>query len=121
MCSTDLNDLCANFIEANGIKAVAKDGLNLTDNLVIGRQDVQTAYDMGRRLDGPEVEGIALACTNWKTMDIIDRLERDIGKPVVSTSQVTVWAALRAIGYDQPVHGYGRLLREHLTPQRAAA
>jgi len=116
-----VNNLCANFIEANGIKVVAKDGLNLEDNLQIGRQDVQTAYDLGKKINCAEAQGIALACTNWKSIDIIERLERDIGKPVLSTSQVSIWGALKKIGYTGSILGYGRLLRTFGATQEKAA
>ena len=59
-----------------------------------------------------------LACTNWKTMDVIERLERELGKPVLSTTQVTIWTALRAIGRIEGVPGYGRLLRDLLAPSK---
>ena len=101
----------AKFIEANGIKVVAMDGLNVVDNLQIGRLDVQTAYDLGRKIDCPEAEAIVLACTNWKSMAIIERLERDLGKPVLSTSQVSIWGALKKIGFSGSIAGYGKLLR----------
>jgi maleate cis-trans isomerase len=44
-------------------------------------------------------------------MDAIERIERETGKPVVSTTQATIWAALRAISHNEPIEGYGRLLR----------
>jgi maleate isomerase len=119
--SPTVNGICGDFLQANGFKVMARDGLNVTDNLAIGRLDVETAYDMGIRINRPEAEAIVLACTNWKSMDIIERLERDIGKPVLSTTQVSIWEALRRIGYDQPVQGWGRLLRDHMVAQAAAA
>ena len=48
-------------------------------------------------------------------MDALERIERKTGKPVISTTQASVWAALRAIGHTEPVPGYGRLLRELAT------
>lgn len=61
--------------------------------------------------------------TNWKSLDIIDRLERDIGKPVLSTTLVSVWGALNRIGYTGSIPGCGRLLREikPLTKQKHVA
>ena len=111
-----VNGICAGFLEANGYKVVAQDGLNVVDNLTIGRLDVQTAYDMGRKVDRPDADAVVLACTNWKSLDIIDRLERDIGKPVLSTTQVSVWGALTRIGYTGSIPGYGRLLRDIKAP-----
>lgn len=119
--SPTVNGICANFIEANGIKVVAKDGLNVIDNLQIGRLDVQTAYDLGKKIDCPEAQAIVLACTNWKSMAIIERLEQDIGKPVLSTTQVSIWGALKKIGYSGSIPGYGKLLRTFGADRQKAA
>ena len=54
-----------------------------------------------------------LACGNWSTFSIIDRLERDLGKPVLTTNQVSLWHALKMMG-TRPLGGLGVLLREHL-------
>ncbi len=109
--SPTVNDICANFLEANGYRVVVREGLNVIDNLDIGRLDVQTAYDLGKKIDRPDAEAIVLACTNWKSMDIVERLERDVGKPVLSTTQVSIWGALRKIGFGGAIPGFGRLLR----------
>lgn len=113
-----VNAIARSFLEANGCNVLAAHGLGLVDNLVVGRLDVSSAYDLARRIDRPDAEAIVLACTNWKTMDAIERLERELGKPVVSTTQVSIWAALRAIGRIEGVPGYGRLLRDLTAPSR---
>jgi maleate cis-trans isomerase len=46
------------------------------------------------------------------TAGIIERLERDLGKPVVTSQQAALWRALRLSGLADPVPGFGRLLRE---------
>jgi maleate cis-trans isomerase len=45
-------------------------------------------------------------------MAIIERLEREIKKPVLSSTQFSVWAALKKVGYSKGITGYGRLLRD---------
>jgi maleate cis-trans isomerase len=54
-------------------------------------------------------------------MDVIERLERELGKPVVSTSQVSVWDALRMTGYRGEISAYGQLLRSLAPEGRLAA
>ena len=81
------------------------------NDLVVGRLGPDTAYDLALTVNRPEADAIALSCTNWQTMDAIERIERDTGKPVVSTTQATIWAALRAIGCNEAIGGYGKLLR----------
>jgi maleate isomerase len=113
-----VNAIAKSFLEANGVAVLAAHGLGLVDNLVVGRLDVSSAYELARKIDRPDAEAIVLACTNWKTMDAIERLERELGKPVVTTTQASIWAALRAIGGIEGVPGYGRLLRDLTAPSQ---
>ena len=113
-----VNAIAKSFLEANGFNVLAAHGLGLVDNLVVGRLDASSAYDLACKIDRPDAEAIVLACTNWKTMDVIERLERELGKPVLSTTQVSIWAALRAIGRIEGVPGYGRLLRDLTAPSK---
>jgi maleate isomerase len=106
-----VNGIAKTFLEASGIEVLAMEGLGLVDNLVVGRLGSGTAYDLALEVNRPEADAIALSCTNWQTMDVIERIEHNTGKPVVSTTQATIWAALRAIGYNEAIAGYGRLLR----------
>jgi maleate isomerase len=114
-----VNGIARAFIEASGVEVLAMKGLSLVDNLVVGRLAPDTAYDLARQVDRDDADAIVLSCTNWQTMDAIERIERDTGKPVISTTQASIWAALRIVGYTQPIDGYGRLLREH-APQKQA-
>jgi maleate isomerase len=40
----------------------------------------------------------------------VDLLEREIGKPVVTSCQAYIWHALRMAKVKQPVTGFGRLM-----------
>jgi maleate isomerase len=111
-----INQTAAAFIEANGFKVLAQETLGLVRNLEIGLLDPQTAYDVGRRADRAEADAVMLACGNWSTFAMIDRLEHDLGKPVLTTNQVSLWHALKMMGCE-PLGGLGVLLREHLDGQ----
>ena len=117
--SDSVNRTAAAFIEANGFAVLAQETLGLVRNLDIGLLDPQTAYDVGRRVDRPEADAVMLACGNWSTFAVIDRLERDLGKPVLTTNQVSLWHALKIIGAE-PLDGLGVLLREHLSTKPGA-
>ncbi|OGA46264.1 MAG: hypothetical protein A3G24_21645 [Betaproteobacteria bacterium RIFCSPLOWO2_12_FULL_62_13] len=113
-----VNAIARSFLEANGVTVLEAHGLGLVDNLAVGRLDDESAYELTRKIDRPDADGIVLACTNWKTMGAIERLEMELGKPVISTTQVSVWAALRILGENEGVPGYGRLLRDLPFPAR---
>ncbi len=110
--SAKVNGIAIAFLQANGIEVVKTECLGYVDNLEIGRLDVRTAYDLGRRIACPEAQAIAFLCTNWQSMAIIGQLERDTGLPVLSSTQFSLWAALATIGHNGSIEGYGRLLRE---------
>lgn len=107
-----VNGIAKSFLEANGYSVVHAEGLGLVDNLIVGRLESSSARDLARKIDRPDAEAIVLACTNWKTMDVLEELEQELGKPVISTTQVSIWSALRMIGETNPISGYGRLLRQ---------
>jgi maleate isomerase len=60
-----------------------------------------------------EADAVILACGNWSTFSIIDQLERDLGKPVLTTNQVSLWHALKIMD-RKALGGLGVLLREQL-------
>ena len=112
--SDAVNQTVAAFLAANGVEVLAQEALGLVRNLEIGLLDPQTAFDVGRRVNRPEADAVMLACGNWSTFAIVDRLEQDLGKPVLTTNQVSLWHALRIMG-ARPLDGPGVLLRRHLS------
>jgi maleate isomerase len=82
-------------------------------NEMIGRLLPEVAYEMGMSVDGVENEAVFLSCTNFRTIEILGRLETRIGKPVISSNQATLWHALRKMGLKDSIKGYGRLLESN--------
>ena len=105
-----VNAIAKQFLEASGFEVLDAQGLGLVDNLVVGRLSADTAYDLAMKVNRADADAIVLSCTNWRTMEVIDRIEKATGRPVLSTTQVSVWAALRMTGWTKPIEGYGRLL-----------
>jgi maleate isomerase len=73
-----------------------------------------SGYELATSLlsEHPNVDGIYTPCNKWRVVSVIERLENDHAKPVVSNTQAWVWESLRLMNIAKPVPGYGRLLRE---------
>ena len=71
----------------------------------------EEVYRHARELDSSDADAIFLSCTNLRTIAVLEELERDLGKPVVSAIQASFWDALRLSGVGDLVEGYGSLLR----------
>ena len=56
-----------------------------------------------------DADGYFLSCTNTRMIEVIDDLERELGKPVISSNQATLWACLRKLGVRHADKTLGRL------------
>jgi maleate cis-trans isomerase len=70
----------------------------------------ERAYRLARQADVPDADALLLSGTGLPTIGVLELLERDLGKPVVSSNQALLWRALRMAGVREPVPGFGRLL-----------
>jgi maleate cis-trans isomerase len=75
-------------------------------------ENEQRAYQLARQADTPAAEAVLLSGTGLPTVGVLETLEQDLKKPVISSNQASLWQALRLAGVHQPVDGFGRLLRE---------
>jgi maleate cis-trans isomerase len=78
----------------------------------IYEETAERAYAVGRQADRPEAEAVFLSGTGMPTLAMLQVLEDDLGKPVVSASSAMMWHALRIAGVSNPTPGYGRLFGE---------
>lgn len=51
-----------------------------------------------RHANTADAEAIVVSCTNLPSYDLIAPLEHELGKPIVSANQATMWAVLRQLG-----------------------
>ena len=52
-----------------------------------------------------------ISCTGLHVDSIIDSLEQELGKPVLTSNQCGLWGSLRAIGVKDFIPGLGQLFR----------
>ena len=95
------------FLDELGVTVVRSNYLGLGGG--IWRVNYRTVAELIYAADDPRSEAIFVSCTNLPTYDIIAPLERDLGKPVLTANQLTVWACLGRMGL--PMVGPGRWLR----------
>lgn len=59
------------------------------------------------------LDAVVQCGTNMSLVDVAERLEPALGVPILGINPVTFWYALRENGFDGPLQGGGRLLREY--------
>ena len=109
----DLTNREVEFLAYHGVTVTGFDFRDIEDNLDRGDLPATEWLKYAKALDYSEVDGFFLSCGNVRTLDILDTLEAESGLPVVSSTQATIWMALRLAGIDDRIPGFGALLREH--------
>jgi maleate cis-trans isomerase len=102
------------FMEAHGFEVVHSEVVGFVHSIELGRVGPDTAYELARRTDRPEAQAIIMPGGNWASMPVIDRLENELGKPVLVNNAVSIWAGLRLLKRTDSIAGYGRLLRDNI-------
>ena len=83
--------------------------VNLQGVVNIYDETAERAYRLARLVDSEDAEAVFLSGTGMPTLSVLELLEQDLGKPVISSASAMMWQALRLAGVGQPIPGYGRL------------
>jgi len=102
------------FMEASGFKVVHSEVVGFVASIELGRVGPETAYELAHRTDRAEAEAIVMPGGNWASMPVVERLENELGKPILVNNAVSLWAGLRLLNRGDVIPGYGRLLRDHI-------
>lgn len=107
----EVNEKERQFLAGNGLEVVSIKGMQFRTSAQNRAFPMEEIYREARRADSPKSEGLFISCTNFRALGAIDLLERDLGKPVVTSNQASFWYALQKLRVREPIDGYGQLLR----------
>lgn len=106
----EINEAEARFLDGHGLRVVEDRALGLEASEYTSVPP-ERWLDVARGSAAREADAVFLSCTNVRTLEVIEALERELGRPVVTSNQAGLWQALRLVGVDAPMPGAGRLLR----------
>ncbi|OIJ98712.1 decarboxylase [Streptomyces sp. MUSC 14] len=91
----DVAGLFAGFLRAGGLEVTAVRPSGIVTAAEVGTWGEQEVLALARAADGSGAQAILLPDTALHTAAYLPRLERELGKPVLTANQVTVWEGLR--------------------------
>jgi maleate isomerase len=106
------------FLREADVDVVGSAHLGLTGE--IWKVPYETTMDLVRSADTDDADAIVVSCTNLATYDVIAQLEEELGKPVISANQATMWAALRVLGQQGVGPGQRLLAADEVAAQSVA-
>ena len=98
------------FMCDSGFDVVSPENLGLSGT-DIGEVSDDGVHALGMEAMVQEADALFLSCTGLRTIEVLEALEHDLGRPVVSANQATMWHALRIGGIDATLDGLGQLYR----------
>ena len=106
----ELNNAEKIFLEKSGFEVSSIKGLGIGDHAI---QDVQPGnmYRFTKEQFSPDADAAFISCTGLCVFDIIEALETDLQKPVITSVQASLWDALKKINIFEKIDGLGRLFR----------
>jgi maleate isomerase len=108
----EINERFRVFYEDSGFEVLNVNGLGIEDLYEMGATKPSQAYRAAMEAVVPDADGIFITCTNFRCSDVIEEIENDSGKPVVTSNQATAWHLMKLLGINDEIEGYGRLLQK---------
>jgi maleate cis-trans isomerase len=110
------NERLKDFLRAFGIRVTSLNTFDMLDMFDHAKILPEEIYRKVKESDSDEAEALFVACTQLRALEVLDMLERDLGKPVYSAIQATAWQAYAVMGVDPGIVDCGSLLRKLSEP-----
>jgi maleate cis-trans isomerase len=107
------NELVRAFLASEGFDLLGIESLDtgmtsLEKALLSPTQVFRHVRAVGRKYSA--CDAVLITSSAWPTLTVIQALEDDLGKPVVSSSMGQIWWPLKELGIKEDIEGYGKLL-----------
>lgn len=96
----EINEIEIEFLKDYGFKVSNVFGYGIEDSLKIPRVHPQDIYDCAKKICTGKEDALFISCTNLRAGEIVEDLESDLGIPVITSNQVSLWAVLRYLGFQ---------------------
>ena len=106
-----VNKTVFEYFSKEKIEVLSFSSFNLDSDLEIGKVDPNYLLEVLTKMEISDAEGLFVSCTALPVLKIIDQVETKIKKTVLSSNQTLIWDSIRSVGYNSPIHGYGKLFR----------
>lgn len=105
-----INQHVTRAFSRQGLEVARFHSFKLMSDLDMANLSPQSIMRGAVEVDCEDTDAVFISCTAIRAAEVVDAIEQQIGKPVVTSIQAMFWQCLRTVGYAEPVPGYGRLL-----------
>jgi maleate cis-trans isomerase len=113
------NERLKAFLTAHGIEPGRLGTFDMLDMFDHAKIQPEEIYRKVKETVSPDSDAVFVACTQLRAMEVVDMLERDLGKPVYSAVQASAWEAFRTVKVDPQIADLGSLFRSMAAREKA--
>jgi len=106
-----VNKTIYDYFSKKNIDVISFGTFNLDLDVDFANIDPKYLSDTLVKLDTSGADALFISCTALPALEVLDDVEKKISKPVFSSNQTLIWDTIRSVGYNSPITGYGKLLR----------
>jgi len=107
--SKKLNDEVVDYFKKENFEVISNSYFDIESDIDIGKVDQSYLYEALLKIDLKDSDALFVSCTALPVLSIIDKLEKKLNKPVLSSNQALIWDTLENIGKNNSIQGFGRL------------
>lgn len=99
------------YLQAAGFEVLYSESMRM-DFTKMYAIDLEDVYNLAKKAfsKASHADGLCFACPQYPIIEAVEKLEGEIGKPVVSASLAQIWNCLKAVGIKDPKPGFGSLI-----------
>jgi maleate isomerase len=98
------------FLNSYGIEVLREHGLELSGGKEFGKVEPAAWYNLVMEHRHDDADAYFISCAQVRAAEVIETLERDLQRPVVTSNQAAAWHCLRESGIRDEVAGFGTLM-----------
>jgi len=107
--ANDVNELAHQYFTDSGIYITNITGLGIRNDYSISSLDTHSIYKMAVEANTEDAEAVFISCTGLSAANLIEVLEEDLQKPVITSNQATFWHSLRLSQIGSKLENFGQL------------
>ena len=107
--SKKLNDEVVDYFKQESLEVISNSYFDIESDIDIGKVDQNYLYEVLAKIDLKYADALFVSCTALPVLSIIDKLEKKLNKPVLSSNQALIWDTLENIGKNNSIQGFGKL------------
>ena len=91
----EINQSVAEYFKKENVEVVSLSFFDIASDLDIGKVDPDYLFEVLSKIDLSESDALFVSCTALPVLSLIEKLEKKLGKIVLSSNQALIWDTLK--------------------------